>query len=111
MNNFNNKSIITIFPGFNALYYTYYILGLQRLFPEVKIRFENIDFPLRKLRDRAHIHYVDGSEETIQTAMNTILKDQDYRKYLETNARQYYEDYLSPEKVISRLLFGEHHID
>lgn len=51
-----------------------------------------------------HIHYVDGSVEAIREAIARISRDTEYRRALETEARRYYDTYLSPEKVIERTL-------
>lgn len=56
------------------------------------------------LEDRKHVHIVDGSLSSIESAIQTIRKNPDYRNYLEKNARNYYLDHLRPEKVISSLL-------
>jgi len=54
-----------------------------------------------------HAHFVDGSKESILDALEAVLKDRDYRTHLEKNSRQYYEMYLSPNRVIQRLFeFG-----
>ena len=54
--------------------------------------------------DRKHVHFVDGSTSSIEEAIQFIRRNEDYRIYLEENARKYFLDYLLPEKVISRLL-------
>jgi hypothetical protein len=51
-----------------------------------------------------HIHYVDGSEDSLHDAINSIIKDRDYRMHLERNAYDYYATFLTPKKVIKRLL-------
>jgi len=51
-----------------------------------------------------HIHFVDGSKESICDAIRTIRGNPNYRTRLENNARQYYLNYLAPECVIERLL-------
>lgn len=51
-----------------------------------------------------HVHYVDGSVESLRDAVTSIIKDRNYRMHLERNALQYYVSYLQPTKVIERLL-------
>jgi glycosyltransferase involved in cell wall biosynthesis len=51
-----------------------------------------------------HIHYVDGSLDSIRGAIDLLLNDHDYRKHLERNAYDYYSSFLSPKRVIERLL-------
>jgi hypothetical protein len=57
-----------------------------------------------KLVHGKHIHFTDGSETSIRAAIDLICRDKAYRTTLETNARSYYEQYLQPARVISRLL-------
>jgi glycosyltransferase involved in cell wall biosynthesis len=58
------------------------------------------------LIDRCHIHYVDGSIDSISAAIQLILRDADYRKHLEENAGAYFRKYLIPKSVVERLLAG-----
>jgi glycosyltransferase involved in cell wall biosynthesis len=51
-----------------------------------------------------HIHYVDGSLDSMRAAIQLLLDDHDYRKHLERNAYDYYSSFLSPKRVIERLL-------
>lgn len=51
-----------------------------------------------------HIHYVDGSRDSIAEAIDLICSKPDYRRSLERAARQYYDDYLAPHRVAERLL-------
>lgn len=51
-----------------------------------------------------HVHYVDGSYESIREAIELIQADDAYRERLERNARAYYEQYLAPAVVIRRVL-------
>jgi hypothetical protein len=51
-----------------------------------------------------HVHYVDGSKDAIRDGISRIVSNHDYRNHLEQNARAYYLKYLSPERVIERLL-------
>src|SRR5262249_47673698 len=51
-----------------------------------------------------HIHYVDGSLDSIRAAIQLLLNDHDYRKHLERNAYDYYSSFLSPKRVVERLL-------
>jgi glycosyltransferase involved in cell wall biosynthesis len=51
-----------------------------------------------------HLHYVDGSLDSIRAAVHLLLTDRDYRKHLEQKAYNYYLSFLSPKCVIERLL-------
>jgi hypothetical protein len=51
-----------------------------------------------------HIHYVDGSLDSIRAAVHLLLSDHDYRMHLEKNAYDYYLSFLTPRRVIERLL-------
>jgi glycosyltransferase involved in cell wall biosynthesis len=51
-----------------------------------------------------HIHFVDGSETSIRDAINRIISDDGYRAKLEMGARDYYDTYLSPRRVIERVV-------
>jgi hypothetical protein len=50
------------------------------------------------------MHYVDGSENSLKDAIQLIVGDRKYRQHLERNARQYFETYLTPRRVIERLI-------
>ena len=55
-----------------------------------------------------HVHYVDGSTDSIRDALSSIVTDHVYRRHLEQNALSYYSDFLAPEQVIQKLLiYGE----
>lgn len=56
------------------------------------------------LEHGVHIHYVDGSVESIRQAVIDICQNHDYRRRLEENAREYYVAYLQPVRVIDRIL-------
>ena len=51
-----------------------------------------------------HIHYVNGSRDSIYDGIMKIIKDIPYRLQLEQNAKEYYENYLSPKAVLNRIL-------
>lgn len=51
-----------------------------------------------------HLHIVDGSIQSIADALELIQRDEDYRHRLEQGAREYYETYLAPVSVVSRIL-------
>lgn len=51
-----------------------------------------------------NIHYVDGSADSFAQAIAKIKDDRDYRVHLEQNAYAYYQTYLSPAKVMERVL-------
>lgn len=50
-----------------------------------------------------HIHYVDGSADSIREAVSEICANDSYRATLERGAREYYESYLAPASVIRRI--------
>jgi hypothetical protein len=50
-----------------------------------------------------HLHIVDGTEASIRDAVQQILSDAAYRASLERQARDYYERYLAPARVIERI--------
>jgi glycosyltransferase involved in cell wall biosynthesis len=51
-----------------------------------------------------HIHYVDGSPESIKEAIKFIIQNRGYKGNLERSAREYYLTYLQPTSVVKRLL-------
>jgi hypothetical protein len=51
-----------------------------------------------------HIHYVDGSPDSIRAALQRLNGDRDYRQHLEQNAFDYYTSVLQPKRVIERVL-------
>jgi len=51
-----------------------------------------------------HIHFVDGSEKSINNAINIIQSDHDYRKILQHNSRAYFLKYLSPSSILKRII-------
>lgn len=55
------------------------------------------------LEHGVHIHYVEDSVASFRSGIERILGDENYRKKLETNARAYYETYLSPRSVMARI--------
>jgi hypothetical protein len=68
-----------------------------------------ISTPLKKelpapLEHGRHLHFVEGSAKSISDALELMQKDETYRRRLEDGAREYYETYLSPAKVVSRVL-------
>lgn len=56
------------------------------------------------LQHGAHAHFVDGSPESIVAAIHLLKNDRNYRMSLESAAKQYYQDYLEPAKVMKRVL-------
>lgn len=50
-----------------------------------------------------HIHITTPDVEHLTRAIARIREDRDYRHRLETNARRYYDTYLSPKAVATRL--------
>lgn len=51
-----------------------------------------------------HIHFVNGSSDSIKEAIYIICKDDNYRKHLERNARDYFVQNIQPKCTINRLL-------
>lgn len=51
-----------------------------------------------------HIHFVEPTIEAISEAIRMIRNDDGYRHHLETNARSYYDTYLTPQTVIRRIM-------
>jgi glycosyltransferase involved in cell wall biosynthesis len=51
-----------------------------------------------------NVHFVDGSEASIQDALQKICGDALYRRQLEREARAYYDRHLAPKAVVGRLL-------
>lgn len=50
-----------------------------------------------------HIYFV-SSEQNIEDAVTFLLEDKNFRHQLEKNAKMYYEDYVSPVKVIEHII-------
>jgi len=50
------------------------------------------------------IHFVDGSQRGIEEALEGLRADTEYRRRLEHGAREYFSRYLSPERVVRRIL-------
>lgn len=46
------------------------------------------------------VHFVDGSQEAMEGAVEKLRSDADYRRHLQTNARKYYLDHLAPQRVV-----------
>jgi len=51
-----------------------------------------------------HIHFVEGSVESIREAIARICLDDHYRETLEQGARAYYLQYLQPTRAVSRFV-------
>lgn len=51
-----------------------------------------------------HVHFIDGSSESIKNAIYLICKNNNYRKYLEQNALEYFLKNMSAKKVINELI-------
>jgi hypothetical protein len=59
-----------------------------------------------------HIHFVEGSVESIREAISRICQDDPYRKRLEQGARAYYEQHLQPARAVSRIIrLAEQHVE
>ncbi|MEH6535826.1 MAG: hypothetical protein V7719_05490 [Psychroserpens sp.] len=57
-----------------------------------------------KLMNKEHVLYSNGSQEDISLKLDEIISNIDLRKRLESNAKNYFDTYLSPEQVIKRVL-------
>jgi glycosyltransferase involved in cell wall biosynthesis len=51
-----------------------------------------------------HVYFVNNEKE-IEDAIKLLLNDQTFRRELEKNTKDYYEKYVSPVKVIERILY------
>ena len=51
-----------------------------------------------------HLHLVSENKEEMKMAITKILNEPEYRKKLETNAREYYSNNLAPEIVVKKLI-------
>ncbi len=56
------------------------------------------------LEDGVHILYTDGSLADIAGKVRLLREDIGFRNSLERNARAYYDEYLAPAKVVTRIL-------
>lgn len=56
------------------------------------------------LEHGVHVHVVDGSPESLDDALARLRGDHEYRRALETNAREWYERTLAPAALARRLL-------
>ena len=59
-----------------------------------------------ELRHGEQLHFVADEQDAMQAAVARLLRDSAYRSRLELGARAYYREYLSPERVVSRLVSG-----
>jgi hypothetical protein len=50
-----------------------------------------------------HIHFVNSKGE-IKSAVEKLIKDNNYRKHLEIGSKRYFETFLSPEVIIKQLM-------
>jgi hypothetical protein len=51
-----------------------------------------------------HLHLVADDDDAMSAAVEQLTTDHEYRRHLETGARQWYERYLRPRAVATRLL-------
>lgn len=68
-----------------------------------------ISTPLKRtlpetLIDRTHLLYTDGTEADITGKIDQLISNPELRAALEKNARKYYEEHLTPEQTILRML-------
>ncbi|SFU18117.1 hypothetical protein SAMN04489724_4769 [Algoriphagus locisalis] len=57
----------------------------------------------KALQDRKHLLFTDGSQDDIQEKIKNIIVNPELLTELKNNARKYYEEELSPKKVIERI--------
>ena len=57
-----------------------------------------------ELKHQLNIHYVSNKKSEIKKDLLLIISDEDYRISLEENARKYFEENLSPKRVIEKLI-------
>ena len=57
-----------------------------------------------KLIDKKHILMTNGSQKDIEAKLETLINDENLRKILEKNARTYFENELTPKKVIQKII-------
>ncbi|NVK53704.1 MAG: hypothetical protein HWD85_12280 [Flavobacteriaceae bacterium] len=57
------------------------------------------------LLDNEHLLYTDGSQEDIKEKLEFLIENKKVREKLEKNARGYFENELSPQKVVQKILF------
>lgn len=53
-----------------------------------------------------HVHFVGDDPDEMREAIVRIMHDDAYRANLEIATRSYYLEYLAPERVVMRLIFG-----
>ncbi|OUR93413.1 hypothetical protein A9Q87_05575 [Flavobacteriales bacterium 34_180_T64] len=58
----------------------------------------------KNLMDNEHVIYSNGSQEDISLKLDEIMSNIDLRKRLESNAKNYFDTYLSPEQVVKRVV-------
>lgn len=56
------------------------------------------------LRHGEHLHLVDGSEAEIRAALERLRDERDYRRFLERNARAWFDEHLAPPRLLHRLV-------
>lgn len=54
-----------------------------------------------------HWHVSEDHEEALTDSIRSVADDDDYRRHLELNARDYYSEYLAPDVMIGRLIASE----
>lgn len=57
-----------------------------------------------ELEHGTHLHVIEGSETSMRTAIERLVGDHAYRLHLETNARAYFDQFLSPPAAVERLV-------
>ena len=63
--------------------------------------YNELPFPLEHGK---HLHFVSGSIDDIQEAIETLLTDSAYRSSLEQQSRAYYDQYVQPSAVLTYFL-------
>jgi glycosyltransferase involved in cell wall biosynthesis len=51
-----------------------------------------------------HVHFVDGSEDSIYDAVKLLTSNQQYRQQMEANIHKYFVDHVSPEVSVRKVL-------
>jgi glycosyltransferase involved in cell wall biosynthesis len=57
-----------------------------------------------ELTDKKHILITNGTQEDIENKIDTLIRNEKLRKNLKKNARKYFEQELSPDKVIEKII-------
>jgi hypothetical protein len=50
------------------------------------------------------VHFVNDDAAAIAEGVDAVIRDLDYRRHLETGARDWFERHLAPGRVVRRML-------